>query len=270
MKWIAAILLIVNVAVYLWSSGRQVEEVDLSTVSRSEVNREGMLLLSETGGLKQVGTIAGVEDAEEEGEAVVMTAPVGDADEIVDPSQPDAGDAGDSLSEVAENEVAENIVQPDGSKSSVARTCFRLGPFRKGDSWREAMQWMGEQGIDYTHVLSDSRELQGTRVFLGPYASRSRTDPVVAQLTEKNLENFVYSVDDGSFRVSLGYFAQKALAEKFVVHLRSMGITAEQQPEYRKLEAFNWMEIPMASAGESELKARDWGEPAVRLSEVDC
>ena len=265
MKWIAAILLIVNVAVYLWSSGRQIEEVDLSTVSRSEVNREGMLLLSETGGLKQVGTIVGVQDTEGEGEAVATTVPAGDANETVDPSQPDAGDAGAPLSE-----VAESIAEPDGPDNRAARACFRLGPFRKGGSWQEAMQWMSERGIDYAHVVSDSRELQGTRVFLGPYASRHLTDPVVAQLTEKNLEYFVYPGEDGSFRVSLGYFAQKALAEKFVVDLRSIGITAEHQPEYRKLEAFNWMEIPIASAGESELNARDWGETGVRLSQVEC
>ncbi|MCY3769800.1 MAG: SPOR domain-containing protein [Gammaproteobacteria bacterium] len=266
MKWIAAMLLIVNVAVYLWSSGRQGNEVDPSITSRSEVNREGMLLLSETGNLKQVGTIVGRPDTEGGGETAVGTPlPADDAGETADPSQPGLADAGDRAPE-----TAGTTAKPDRPETGAARACFRLGPFKKDDSWREAMQWMGNHGITFAHVVSDSRELQATRVFLGPYASRPQTEPVAAQLKEKNLEHFVYRVEDGSFRISLGYFTQEALAEKFVVHLKSIGVTAEHQSEYQKLGAFNWMEIPVTSVEESRLNAQNWGEPAVSLSRVEC
>ena len=47
MKWIAALLLIVNVAVYLWASGKSVSVEQTTMYAKPDVNREGMLLLEE-------------------------------------------------------------------------------------------------------------------------------------------------------------------------------------------------------------------------------
>ena len=48
MKWLAAILMIVNVAVYLWVSGEQVTVDEVANAPRPDVNKDGMLLLRET------------------------------------------------------------------------------------------------------------------------------------------------------------------------------------------------------------------------------
>lgn len=59
MRWIAALLMIINVTVYLSAGGHQVVIDETKSISRPDVNKEGMLLLSEIGNLKQFGFIAG-------------------------------------------------------------------------------------------------------------------------------------------------------------------------------------------------------------------
>ena len=77
-------------------------------------------------------------------------------------------------------------------------------------------------------------------------------------------------MEDGSTRVSLGYFTQEELATKFMEYLATLDVTANSLPEYRQLGPFNWMEIPLDAVDGSTMSERSWQEEGVTVSRVAC
>ena len=280
MKWLAAVLMMVNVALYLWASGPQATVTKTAIISKPDVNKAGMLLLSEHGNLKQFGSIADyqpsasafVEATQEQTQkpessevdlqdSQQITANTGTQDRQSDSVSVDAEDSISSADDAADEATA---------KTELAQPCYRLGPFKQEASWQAATQWMEQKGIKFQLVTSESRELRAVRVYLGPYRSISATEPVVQRLKGKNLDHFISLAEDGSARISLGYFTQKELAAKFLAHLQSIDVQAKSQPEYRQLGPFNWIVIAVDKVEQNRLTAHDWIEPAVSLSPVDC
>ncbi len=285
MKWFAALLMIANVTVFLWASGRQGPNDEISVVSTPDVNKEGMLLLVETGKLKQIGIIENSEQSEINISAIQENlANAQNADNIV---QSDLDPEADS-SQTGENTEVQTITSQatDAVNSSIttsaeidsnygdiqviAQSCYRVGPFKKEESWQAAIDWMTQNEFSFVHVASESRELRAVRVYLGPFASIGSTAQTVEDLKQKSLDHFVYLEESGSARISLGYFTQQELATKFLEYLESIEVEANSQPEYRKLGPFNWMEIPVGSVEESQIISHDWSEANVGLSRVNC
>lgn len=240
MKWIAALLMIVNVAVYLWASGQQVIVNDPAIISEPDVNTEGMLLLNENGNLKQFGNI--------------------------DSYPPSASRLNNNTDSTARANERAN----EPAKTKLAQSCYLLGPFKKEEYWHAAKQWMEQNGIKFQSVSNKSRELRAWRVYLGPYSSVSATEPDVQRLQDKNLEYFVALDETESPRISLGYFTEQALATKFLTHLQSIDIPAKSQLEYRQLGPLNWTIITVDSVQQNRAANHDWVENAVGLSPVDC
>lgn len=269
MKWIAAVLMIVNVVVYLWASGHQVTVDETQIISKPDVNKEGMLLLSEN--LKQFGAISNYpSDSEVVESAQELTKKI--ESEVESEVEPEVESKVESKVELKVESKIEPKVEPevDSAPQIIAQSCYRLGPFKKQESWQSAQQWMGRNGIEFEQVTSKSRELQAVRVYLGPYNSISSAEPTVQQLKDKNLDHFVSSSEDGSVKISLGYFTQKELAIKFLTYLQSIDVLAESQLEYRQLGPFNWMVIAINSVEQNQVTTHDWAEQAVGLSQVDC
>lgn len=259
-------LMILNVAVYLWASSRQTEAVEVEIQASPDVNKEGMLLLSETGGSRAVEVAAslaagGSGGSDSQQRAADGTLGLGSGDNLIITEDliEENSKAGDLTQTVS-------VIPPASGKPG----CYRIGPFKKPDSWQAAQDWLTEQAIAFKPVTSESRELLAVRVYLGPFASGSAIDASVSLLKEKNLDYFVYQVDNGASLVSLGYFTQQELATKFLSYLSSINVNANSQPEYRKLGPFNWMEIPAESAGLDLLQRHDWLENDVGLSQLDC
>ncbi len=284
MKWLAALLMIVNVVVYLWASGHQVTVNETAIISKPDVNKEGMLLLGENGNLKQFGNIAGYQPS---ASAFVELAqdqtkkPGSNEADLQDSQQTAANtdtQSQQSDSVPVENEDSTSSADATSAKTElkqatpriIAQSCYRLGPFKKEESWQAAKKWMGQNGIEFRYVTSESRELQAVRVYLGPYSSILSTEPVVRRLKGKNLDHFVSLAENGSVRISLGYFAQQELAAKFLTHLQSIDIQAKSQLEYRQLGPFNWIVIAVDSVEQNRVTAHDWVEPTVGLSRVNC
>ena len=288
MKWIAALLMIVNVAVYLWASGHQVTVNETAISSKPDVNKEGMLLLNENGNLKQFGNIAGYQPS-----ASAFMESVQDQTKKTGSSEADLQDSQQTTQQITANTNTQAqqsdsvLVGNEGSTSSVdeataktglaqatpqiiVQSCYRLGPFKKEESWQAATKWMGQNGIEFRHVTSESRELRAVRVYLGPYSSISSTEPVVRRLKGKNLDYFVSLAENGSVRISLGYFTQEELAAKFLAHLQSIDVQAKSQLEYRQLGPFNWIVIAVDSVEQNWVTTHEWVEPAVGLLQVDC
>ena len=260
--------MILNVTVYLWASGGQVEIAQVENISSPDVNKEGMLLLSEAGGTRQFGIIAprnSQKSSHSDGSIAISV-------NSEDGQSAQSGDGTTGLDSGQSLIVTEDLIEEDDVSSSaeLAMQCYRIGPFRKPKPWEDAMSWLTEQGVEYKHVTSESRELRAVRVYLGPYSAAAEAEAAVKLLDSKGLDHFVYQPEDGATRVSLGYFTQEELATKFLNYLTSINVNAQSQPEYRILGPFNWMEIPAQTIDVGLLQVHDWVEVNVGLSQLDC
>ena len=243
MKWLAGLLLIANVALYLWVGGGGTE---WAGAVEPDVNKEGMLLVSE----------ARTETGETE-------------------RSPGANPAAANL---ANGETVEAAVKPSAADlekpapagaGRAALSCYRIGPFRGDAGWLAANQWMTAQKFRYTAVRSESREMRAVRVFLGPF------DPAVARqmmngLKEKGIDHYANFKAQREVRISLGYFTQEELAEKFIAHLVSQSIKANSRKEYRAIGPFDWMEAAIDTQRRDSLLSRRWPGKGVAVLKVDC
>ena len=264
MKWLAAFLVITNVAAYLLVGGRENTPEKVSLVSGSDVNKTGMLLLGEVDTTQPVGAVidpkfngTGATDITAES-LPVENDTQSRADEVI------TGDLPGKAAAVADDSIA------GGSDQPVAKTCYRLGPFKEKESWQTAKIWMNESEIEFRHVTSGSRQLLAYRVYLGPFNSESSADAMVKKLKSEGLEHFLYRAGNGLIRISMGVFSQEELADKHLKRLRSNEYEAKFQPEYRRLGPFDWMEFPSAIIDQAQLSTHDWAESGVRLAKMNC
>ncbi|MEM7194394.1 MAG: hypothetical protein AAF402_05555 [Pseudomonadota bacterium] len=297
MKWIAALLMVANVTVFLWFSGRHGNIDSLAVESRPDVNKEGMLLLEEietevsdpgsddglatavfdaseittvsiaSSGAEKIAT--GQSDLVEEGPSesadsvlISLAAPANDS--VVGTG---AGDDVVSLETESEIQVAALNPPTVGTRDL---SCYRIGPFKQIDTWQSENSWMDESGFAFKPVSSESRELRAVRVFLGPFDSKQAAQSTISSLKNTDLDHFVYEIEGGKARISLGYFTQEELAAKFVTHVQGKGFDAQSQPEYRILGPYNWMEASIDSEKRTQIQNRQWSEAEVTVIEVDC
>jgi hypothetical protein len=278
MKWLAAVLMIVNVVVFLGVSDRQVKSAFPQSDNKPDVNRESMRLLKEV--LSVENKVSDDQDFNDREPPTLITAPdIGS--ESIGEIEKDAASASDTNEQQSTRETPGAVeIGLQGSQTSVASldissppddfSCYRVGPFKDRSSWGDARQWAIDQELEFTPVRSESRELRAVRVYIGPFAAISAAQQDVNMLDEKELDYFVYLRDNGEARISLGYFTQEELAAKFVDYLSSQNIDAKSQPEYRTLGPYDWMDLRLKSTSRWELLERDWQDEDVKVSERSC
>ncbi len=239
MKWVAAVLLVVNVLVFLGISNHQVESVQFGGEARQDINRDSMLLLKEA----------------------VPDAPAPSAGGREDPAAAGPGRAGDdgTLSD------AESAMLPEGE-----HVCVRVGPFHRDEHWDGAREWVRQQPWASARERSASRELRAVRVYLGPFGSGDSAQSTMEMLAQKDLDHFYY-LREGKGRISLGYFTQEELALRYVEYLQDQQeVDARSQPEYRTLGPLFWLDVTAESGFLGQLLERDWLAEGVRVSEKAC
>ena len=278
MKWLAAVLMIVNVVVFHGVSDRQIKSTFPQSNNKPDVNRESMLLLKEV--LPVVKQGSDIQDFSNGESPTLVTAPdIGSesgGENATDVSNESAAndrrateDASDSV-EIGLQGSQTSMASLDISSPPDDFSCYRVGPFKDRSSWTDARQWVIDQGLEFTPVRSESRELRAVRVYIGPFVSISAAQKDVDMLDEKELDYFVYLRDNGEARISLGYFTQEELAAKFVNYLSSQNIEAKSQPEYRTLGPYDWMDLRLKSTSRWSLLERDWKDDEVKVSERPC
>ena len=282
MKWLAAVLMIINVVVFLGVSDRQIETPINPADYKPDVNRESMLLLKEVLPSDQLQSdSSGIPNADA---PTLVTAPdisalsEGGAESAKSPTRAPDMASGELVS--TEDSTETDQIGLQGSETSAASldistgpgeiSCYRVGPFKDQSSWRNARQLVTDMGLAFTPVRSESRELRAVRVYIGPFASITAAQQDVDMLDEKELDYFVYLRENGEARISLGYFTQEELAAKFVNYLSSQNIEAKSQPEYRTLGPYDWMDVTLQSTSRWELLERDWQSAEVKVSERPC
>jgi len=242
MKWLTALLMIINVAVYL-SVGSQSTTMTTVTSDTVNVNKDGMLLLSETHS-ETISAVSGTEFNEV------------------------------SLLDIESIIGSDKLILETNSQSTQLTMgnklfCYRVGPFKENDTWKSAMQWLDDQGINY-NIASQRRELKAVLVYLGPFENIISANDTVSTLKVKKLNHFIYETDNGEVRISLGYFTQETLAKKFIQYLDSIDIDTQSLPEYRKLGPYNWLEVAIIDRNNNSLLSQSWPEKGVSVSQVDC
>lgn len=222
MKWLVALLLIINVMVYLWVGGDAGRGAEFSREHRADVNKAGMLLLSESDTTARTSNIA------------------------------------DGSSPATEKSVPTPVA-----------TCYRIGPFKQEAAWQAAMTWVEQQKIAFTTVNSARREFRAMHVFLGPY-TEAQAVAMLPSLQQHGLEHFKHRIKDNQTRISLGYFTQKILANRFMAHLDTLGLAAQIQPVYQLLSPLNWLQIPIVDNILATLKQHNWRAENIKLVQIDC
>ncbi len=277
MKWIAAILMIFNVLVFLGISDRQVEYVADQTELQPDVNGDSMLVLREVyPKLEDSDRLGNVDSANE---PVIVTG----GDDLPETIIPDDTLASLEVSSSGEATLIETeepaqeseidlaaLVPAESGSLPVGLSCYRIGPFKSGSVWSRANSWVQSQDISITPVRSESREVRAVRVYVGPFESIAAAQGDVEVLKQKDLDYFVYLRDDNQARISLGYFTQEELSIKFVDYLKTQNIEAKSQPEYRTLGPFDWMDVEIEGERRRLILDRDWGDEEVETIEREC
>lgn len=243
MKWVAGLLLVANVVVYLWATSGE-SGAGPGTSAKPDVNADAMRLLHE---IHPSGAAAERRDPAEA--ATAETAAVGDAD--IEPSGIDA----------------HPTAPPDARRS-----CHRIGPFKGGAGWSSATRWMRAQRLTYQAIRSERRKTRVVRVYLGPFDSRAAAAPALQKLKATNFDHFIEP--DPAHRkiyISLGYFTQHELAAKYVDHLLARDIEARSRYGYQDIGPHDWMEMSVNTADRRDLLlSRNWAEQSAVVVEVDC
>ena len=316
MKWIAAILMIVNVIIYLRVSDQQGDVDDQGPVVSANVNAQSMLLLKEirpeleivennyqavavsTPGevaipvpVMQESTITttSIEEESTQNQESDLPTTVLLGGELAKVTVKESGDILASINETTGDDIQASssaIKQTQAPKSSDQQsttlasvaatpslqnwTCYRVGPFKLEDKWKAATTWVEQSGYWFQPIRSESRELRAMRVYVGPFETQAGTRPTIADLKEKELDHFLYTSDDSQVRISLGYFTQEELANKYVNYLKGLNVDAKSQPQYRTLGPYDWMDVRVDISDRVKLLSKDWGEKSVALAEKPC
>ena len=273
MKWVAAILMIINVAVFL-SAGTRSENIQpYKNGINPDVNKQGMLLLSETNEVvtqSDNDVVTGIDGIVESPEIVSKAALVQNAVGSLEIKNIETTNGNGEANNSSDTEGTEVLTTGQTEDSKVALACLRIGPFKSESTWRTATNWAKEQEIEFQTVSTQSRELHAVRIYLGPFTSAATTEAVIKNLKEKELDYFVYETTTGAKRISLGYFTQEKLAAQYLERLESIDAPANSEPEYRTLGPLNWMEISVEPTQQELLNKHNWGDSSINVSHFDC
>ncbi len=248
MKWIAILLMIANVATYVSIGGKGVSNELPPLVGNPDVNKEGMLLLTEIVAREAAGITR---------------------QQTGDPALPEVGSSNipDSSSG---NDGSSNGTAPVSAEAGGRLPCYRVGPFKAAGVLQSATDWLHTQKWPFRQTSTQGRELKSVRVYLGPFNDRAATTKTVNRLKTLDLNSFVYPLDQGGFNISLGYFTQQALARKYVDYLKSIGVEAQSRTEYRQLGPYHWVEVSMDAQNRQLLQSQSWTEGGITVSETGC
>ena len=129
---------------------------------------------------------------------------------------------------------------------------------------------MVARDISFEEVTTHTRELKAMRVFVGPFRDQSQIKSAIDWLKSNNLDSYPFKGEDGLTRVSLGYFTQKGLADKFLAHLTSLGVGAKTSQEFRRLGPYKWLETNVTKTDEKSLSVASWMKRGGGLEMTGC
>ena len=278
MKWLVVILVILNLAVYLFAQRINPGASEFADSGRYETVNPEVMTVIEPGRSGRDGGAENTEGGqmlEEEGMAQlkmdtrgqVLMAPQA-APEVEETGSQPIVVAGDPAQSSAPSEepksspstaAMESGEEAAGSEpESAAKTapaaapapilsCYRIGPFSQQKSLAAARRELEKQGIDYTvDEDRDKQKIKAVRVYLGAFTSDSALQAEKKKLEGLGVEHFVIRLNSTPM-IQLGYFSEPARASAYQEKLKARGLQVKTEKIYHDAAITSWLDVPQAT-----------------------
>ena len=231
MKWLFALLLLANIAYFLWhfTSPPRAQETATAHAPRAEIHPDKLKRLNEPG--------------------VSL--------------QPRAG-AMPEVAGVAGSTPVPTVAAP------VQAQCYTVGPFASVDAQALAGLRLQELGLSYLERTQAQTE-PVYRVFEGPFTNAGAAERRRRQLTRRGItEHALASEGDNRYTIALGLFVQPENAQAAQRDLAARGARPKLVQGKRAVTAY-WLDThPLATASAEALKKAWSGIPGVAMNEKTC
>ncbi len=237
--WSLLLLVLVNVAVFLWPSKTNVAPHVYA--QKAELNPHFVRLNKE------------IEQRfyTQSDDSIVLRS----SDEVNDEAGVDA----------SQNELPVSI--PDGS------ICYRLGPFLHQASYELAQAVLFNANVRYRKSTRSSQTSDVYRLYLGEFETQAQVSDARLELKRKKvLDHFSRKLEDNKYIISLGIYSSQETAEKALALFSETLQGVKMQSETVTLPDSHWMHfvLPVASTKLEQLAEIEWGENSAKLGPHEC
>ncbi|MFT5259438.1 MAG: hypothetical protein ACI9J2_001438 [Saprospiraceae bacterium] len=279
MKWLAVLLVLVNVGSYFWIQREESIEVEVDLNKFEGINLPQMSLKASKaqpmkGQSVEDESITRIDLTQEAPKELTFVAekPKINAEPVLEPKReplPNASIDFDSLElfqlpavnvqsaqHVAEQLEVDNIQgELKNITSKLARFCYRIGPYLSSGALNYAVSVIAANTISYVvPKVATERSIKAARVYLGPYDGQEAVDQMRAKLKEKRVEHYVLNSDSKRI-LQLGYFSGIKRGENYQSRLRKKGFYAKLEKIYQERLGDTWIHFEINA--EARLKELD-------------
>ncbi len=264
MKWLIYLLVVVNVAFFVWQYRRG--DVSTTAPAVAELASTPRLLLRR--------------EADES--SLLPRGAVGQRDT---PSRPDAPSRQPTPQQPGVRTGVDTSVGPRQAAATaasartdtmpvdtkrMAQTCYAMGPFGADQSVDDLLDWLEGHGAEGTSRWSEQQTPSRYWVYLPPLDTVEQARAVLRRLKDDGLQDYV-RVMRGPMRnaVSLGLFKQRDSADRRLVQLRAKGYEPKLDIRY-KSERVRWLDVAFGKGLRFPEKAFGAEFPAVRWAPAHC
>ena len=136
-----------------------------------------------------------------------------------------------------------------------ALMCYRLGPFKNPKRLTSLRQKLDSQGVAYKlDEREATRRIKAVRVYIGPYGKDSALEAQKQQLEKLNIDHFPIRLK-GKRLLQLGYFSEPARATNYQKLMQTKGLPVKTETIY--LDGTINNSIELAQISEAAVKALD-------------
>lgn len=266
MRWFFLILLMVNILYVTWELKR--ERPGPAVIATLPQHVDHIILLSELeSGTPQPEPVAqAAADLDEQAPALSEVQTVEQQQQI------DTNEAEPDTVETPADSQPVNAETPDDTDTPVAgravagaqldppleipadrpadELCFTLGPFREMRTLRVVTREIKDYVIEASFRSREEQEQSMFRVYLAPLGSKREAKALTKQLVSKNIRDY-FIITDGPYKngVSLGYFSDKARAQRHAERVRQAGFDAIVEPVFRNYTIY-WLDYRIKAGNE--------------------
>lgn len=151
--------------------------------------------------------------------------------------------------------------------------CVSIGPFSSVQAADPAAARLAGEKLSAVRRNEEHKSESSYWVHLAPFASRKAAEQRRQELERLGIRDVLVMLDtNGKPAVSLGLFARADNAQSRLQELAQKGVSALQEVRFRT-ESLTWFDLRLpepADAMLEQLRATDWGAPAVDVRDTPC
>lgn len=151
--------------------------------------------------------------------------------------------------------------------------CVSIGPFTSLASADLAAARLTADKLSGVRRNEERKSENSYWVHLAPFSNRKQAEQRMKELTRLGIRDVLIMQDtNGQPAISLGLFNQADNAQKRLQELAQKGITAQQEVRFRT-ETVIWFDLRLPEPADAllqQLRANDWGPPAIEVRDALC